>query len=213
METLAILGASGHGKVIADAALASGWGRILFFDDAWPQVNCLGPWPVIGATKQLIERQSEFDAVIIAIGDNRTRFYKAQVLRKLGIVFALIIHPRSVISPYAKIGAGSVVFAGAVLNPGSVLGEHCIVNTNATIEHDCILGDAVHVSPGANLAGCVEVGVRTWIGVGSNVKQLIKIAPDVVVGAGAVVVHDVSTKLVVGGVPAKPIMKREEASA
>lgn len=30
MKRLAILGAGGHGKVIADAALASGWEEIIF---------------------------------------------------------------------------------------------------------------------------------------------------------------------------------------
>jgi hypothetical protein len=33
---LAILGASGHGKVVADAAGLAGWDEVVFFDDAWP---------------------------------------------------------------------------------------------------------------------------------------------------------------------------------
>ena len=208
-RTLAILGASGHGKVVADAALASGWDEILFFDDAWPRVSCLGPWPVIGTTEQLIENQDIFEAVVIGIGDNSLRLSKAISLSEAGINFATVIHPRAIVSLYTKIGCGSVVFAGAVINPDSVLGDHCVVNTNATVEHDCTLEDAVHISPGANLGGGVSVGRCSWVGIGAAVKQLIHIRKNVIVGAGAVVTDDVPDNLVVVGVPAKPLLKRE----
>ena len=36
---LAILGASGHGKVAADAAEQGGWPSVAFFDDAWPGLH------------------------------------------------------------------------------------------------------------------------------------------------------------------------------
>src|SRR5690606_24126355 len=36
MIRLAILGASGHGKVVADCAELCGWSVVEFFDDAWP---------------------------------------------------------------------------------------------------------------------------------------------------------------------------------
>lgn len=203
MRTLAILGASGHGKVVADAALCTGWDDVVFFDDAWPCVKQLGNWSVVGTTEHLIEKKCEFEAAIIAIGDNTIRQAKSIVLRDAGVTFATVIHPRAVVSAYAKIGMGSVVFAGAVLNAYSLIGEHCIVNTNATVEHDCVLGDAVHVSPGSNLAGQVCVGSRAWIGLGSNVRQLIQIGSDVIVGAGSVVVKNVPNQLMVRGTPAK----------
>lgn len=36
MRKLAILGAGGHGKVVADTAECCGWEEVFFFDDAWP---------------------------------------------------------------------------------------------------------------------------------------------------------------------------------
>jgi|TARA_R110002126_G_scaffold110918_1_gene248353 sugar O-acyltransferase (sialic acid O-acetyltransferase NeuD family) len=209
MRVLAVLGASGHGKVVADAALCAGWDEVIFFDDAWPRIKSIGIWPVMGTTEQLIENVGEFEAAIIAIGDNAIRQAKSVVLHAAGVVFATVIHPRSIISTYAQIGLGSVVFAGAVLNAYSVVGEHCIVNTNATVEHDCVLADAVHISPGSNLAGQVCVGSRTWIGLGSNVRQLIHIGSDVIVGAGSVVVKNVPSQSIVWGTPAKNILERE----
>ena len=201
MRRLAILGASGHGKVVADAATAAGWDACLF-DDRWPLPE--GHWPLLGTTQHLVERLGEFDGVIVAIGDNATRLRLHRSLAAQGARLASIVHPRACISPHAELGAGSVVMAGAVVNVDARLGVACIVNTGATIDHDCQLGDGVHVSPGANLSGGVRVGDASWIGVGSCVKQGVTIGGLARVAAGAVVIHDVEDGATVLGCPARP---------
>ncbi|MFZ4801584.1 MAG: NeuD/PglB/VioB family sugar acetyltransferase, partial [Chlorobium sp.] len=163
-KKLAILGASGHGKVVADAALNSGWEEVLFFDDAWPDVSAVGVWPVVGGTRELLEQASCFDGVVVAIGSNATRLEKQSLLEQAGVPIATIVHPSAIVSAYSDIGKGSVLFAGVVVNAFSTTGRACILNTSATVDHDCLLGDAVHVSPGAHLAGGVVVGQATWIG-------------------------------------------------
>lgn len=50
----------------------------------------------------------------------------------------------------------------------------------------------------------MTVGDRSWVGIGSAVRQMIKIGSDVMVGAGSVVVSDISDACVVTGVPARP---------
>src|SRR5690554_5766067 len=112
---LAILGASGHGKVVADTALAAGWAEIVFFDDAWPQLKANSCWPVVGATCDLMARQAEFEGVIVGIGNNRIRLAKHLELSAAGARMATIVHPQATVSRYAALGAGSVVFAGAVI--------------------------------------------------------------------------------------------------
>lgn len=203
MKRLAILGASGHGKVIADMAIDSGWQEVVFFDDRHPELAKNGSWPVIGDTKALIAALSSFDGVIVAIGSNATRLHKQNELKALGASLVNIIHPNATISSHAVPGKGCVVMAGAVINIGTTLGDACIVNTGATIDHDCVLGDGVHISPGAHLAGGVVVGFCSWIGMGANVKQLVRIGANVTVGAGAVVVHDFLEPCTVAGVPAR----------
>ena len=205
MKRLAVLGASGHGAVVADAALASGWDAVSFFDDGFPSVSAIGPWRVEGLTADLLS--GRWDGVVVAIGDNRTRLEKLGQLAGAPIVS--VTHPAAVISPLAVIGRGSVVFAGVVINPLARLGEGCIVNTSSSIDHDCVLGDGVHVSPGAHLGGLVRVGAGTWIGLGAAVRHGITIGANVMVGAGAVVVADVPDGQVVTGVPAKPREVRE----
>ena len=204
MKRLAILGASGHGKVVADAALCAGWLAIEFFDDSRPPATPVGPWRVAGGTEELLGSVALFDGVIVAIGHNRTRMDKQHVLAAAGGSLATIVHPSAIVSPSATVGLGSVLCAGAIVNPFSTIGSCCIVNTGATIDHDCDLADGVHVSPGAHLGGGVRVGAASWIGVGASVRHGAVIGMNVIVGVGAAVVADIPDGVTVIGVPARP---------
>lgn len=200
---LAILGASGHGKVLADIAELTGWEKIVFFDDAWPEKINNGPWTIVGNTQSLLSSVNNYSGVIVAIGDNKIRQQKLQQLSNAGAKIITLIHPSATVSKYNQIGPGSVVIAGAVINPACIIGSGAIINTCSSVGHDCILGEAVHVCPGARLAGGTIVEDRAWVGVGSSVRQLVKIGADAVVGAGAAVVKDVPKNTTVMGVPAK----------
>lgn len=210
MKRLALLGASGHGKVVADAALAAGWNAVEFFDDAWPQRQQCGPWPVTGGSASLLARLQDFQGVIVSIGDCAVRWDKHSVLQAAGASFVTVVHPSAVVSCHAMLGAGTVVMAGAIVNIDTNVGQACIINTGATVDHDCRLGDAVHICPGAHLSGSVQVGNGSWVGVGAAVKQGIVIGERVMVGVGAVVVQTVAEGLTVVGNPAAPLRARKK---
>lgn len=205
MKRLAILGASGHGKVVADTAECCNWQIIEFFDDAWPERQSNGAWPVIGDTTVLLSSLKRFDGVLVAIGNSRIRQVKLLELQAAGARLFSLIHPTASVSRYARLGTGSVVFAGAVVNADAQIGKGTILNTGCSVDHDCLLGEAVHVSPGARLAGGVQVGDLSWIGIGASVRQLVRIGSGVMVGAGAAVVADVADGLTVAGVPARTL--------
>ncbi|MEW5942683.1 MAG: NeuD/PglB/VioB family sugar acetyltransferase [Pseudomonadota bacterium] len=205
MKRLAVLGASGHGKVVADAAELAGWNEIVFFDDAWPSRNTNGIWKVAGDTTSLLAAGGQFDGVVVAIGDNRVRLEKQNLLLERSLPVVSVIHPAAVVSRYAAIGTGSVLFAGAVVNAGAALGQGCIINTGASVDHDCVLEAGVHVSPGARLGGAVRVGKITWIGIGACVRQCVSIGAGAMVGAGAAVVSNVPDSVTVVGVPARAV--------
>jgi len=203
VKRLAILGASGHGKVVADCAELCGWESVSFFDDVWPGKQSNGAWSVIGSTECLLTRLDDFEGIFVAIGNNGVRETKLRPLFNEGVTPPVLVHPSAVVSRYAVIGAGSVLLAGAVVNAGCRIGMGAIINTGASVDHDCSLGDAVHVSPGAHLAGEVCLGDRSWMGIGSSVRQMVKIGCDVMVGAGAAVVADIPDACLAIGVPAR----------
>lgn len=205
---LLILGASGHGKVVGDCAMAAaGWGEIRYFDDRWPMLGVCGAWPVVGTGETFFVEAEAGEQAFVAVGNAATRLAFLRRLKAGGLSVATVIHPCSVISPHAMIGEGGLVVAGAVVNIDARLGLGCIINTAATVDHDCVLGDGVHVCPGAHLAGDVQVGESSWLGIGCAVCQGIHIGAGVTVGAGAVVVADVPDGLTVVGVPARPFEK------
>ena len=200
IRTLAILGAGGHGRVVADSAKEAGWSDVAFFDDnasAHAQVK------IRGTTNELFERVRSFGGVIVAFGDNRLRLSVYQRLIDAGATLTSVVHPFSFVSRAAAIGSGTVVVAGVVVNAGAQVGMACILNTGCSIDHDSVLADGVHVSPGARIAGQVRVGERTWIGIGASIRHQIVVGSDVVIGAGAAVVNDVPNGVRVVGVPAR----------
>lgn len=199
----AILGAGGHARVVADTAECCGWKDIEFFDDSWPSTQFSSHWPVVGDTQALLSRLQEYEGLIVAIGNNEVRRSKMDELINNGASLKSLIHPSAIISRYATIGTGVVVFAGVVVNAGVKVGDGTILNTGCSIDHDCLLDDCVHVSPGARIAGTVRIGHLSWIGIGACVKQSINIGSNVTVGAGAAVVNDVVDGVTVVGVPAK----------
>ena len=206
MKKLAILGAGGHGKVIADIAQASGWSNIVFYDDLNTE-KMNGAWPILGTFATLLSSLGNYDGVIVAIGNAEVRWSRQSALTNAGAIMATLIHPSSSISEYATLGPGTVVMPGAVINIGAKVGEACIINTGATVDHDCEIGYASHICPGVSLAGSVSVGSFSWIGIGSSVCQGIRIGSGVLVGAGTVVIRDVENDLKMVGNPASSISK------
>ncbi|EOX3943184.1 acetyltransferase [Vibrio alginolyticus] len=206
-RTCAILGASGHGKVVAEIAELNGYTNIEFFDDRWPGLQNVEHWPVKGNSETLLKIAAQFDLTVIAIGNNKIRLEKQNQLSTAGAKFSVLEHPRATISRHSQLDKGTVVMAGAVINPFVKVGKACIINTAATIDHDCSLADGVHVSPGCNIAGGVTIGEGSWLGIGSQVKQLISIGTGVMVGAGATVLNHVPDLQTVVGTPAQLVNK------
>lgn len=206
MKRLLILGAGGHGKVMAEAAEAAGtWQEIALLDDRHLKINGSLRWPVLGAVQDARHFVSEYADALVAVGDSALRLEWIDLLAEQGFRIPSLVHPAAWVSPSASLGDGCVVMANATLQADSKLGRGCIVNTGASIDHDCRLGDGVHICPGASLGGDVRVGAGSWLGIGCSVIQGIRIGKYVTVGAGAAVVGDIADGLTVVGVPARKI--------
>ncbi|ANU27541.1 acetyltransferase [Planococcus versutus] len=201
-DKLLIIGASGHGKVVADVALKmKKWQRVAFLDDDKTLKKSLG-LDVIGDSKDLKIYIDEWD-VFVAIGNNSIREKVQEKLEAQNANIPVLIHPNAVIGEEVEISEGTVVMAGVVINCSTKIGKCCIINTGSTVDHDNLIGDYVHISPGANLAGTVKIGKSTWIGIGSSVNNNLNISKDIIIGAGATVINDLNDSGVYVGVPVR----------
>lgn len=201
-EQVIVIGASGHGKVVADIVRRSGDTLLGFLDDNAALPPEIAGIPVLGG---IADHAKYPDAsFVIAIGNAAVR---AQIARRLdGVRWYTAIHPSAVVSALdTQIGAGSVVMANAVVNPSAHIGKHCIINTSAVVEHDGRIGDFAHISVGAKLGGTVSVGAHTWLGIGAAVSNNISICDHCTIGAGAVVIRDIEESGTYVGVPARKI--------
>lgn len=196
-----MIGAGGHGKVIADLVCRCG-DKIFGFLDDNEKADTFG-YLYLGTVSAYTTYigQASF---IIAIGDNRTR---EAIVQKLSMQTKLkwktYIHPSAQIGNEVYIGKGSVVLANSTINAYTHIGEHCIINTGAIIEHDNQIGDYVHVAPRAVLGGNVRIGKNTQVGIGAIVRNNLQIAENSLLGAGTVAVRDIRESGVYIGIPAQ----------
>jgi serine O-acetyltransferase len=95
----------------------------------------------------------------------------------------------------------SVEHHGCIVVHGStVMGDDCMIRQGVTI------GNAGPQDP----LGAPVIGNRVEIGAGAKIIGRIRIGDDAIIGANAVVVRDVPSMAVVGGVPARVIKMRSK---
>lgn len=196
MNRLIIIGASGHGKVVADIAKLIGYKDIVFLDKNTSIKECAG-FPVLGSDSLLEGLDGD---LFIAVGNSYIR--KKYMEEFCNRYFPVLIHPNAVISDSVTVGDGTVIMAGVIINPDTRVGKGCIINTSASVDHDCVIEDYSHVSVGAHLCGTVHIGKDNWIGAGTTVINNIDICSDCIIGAGAVVIHNIEDAGTYVGVPA-----------
>ena len=199
-QNVIIIGASGHGRVVADIVRCAGDRVLGFLDDRTDITQWVGA-PILGKVSDYVKYTDT--PMIVAIGNQDIR---QQITEKLeGVRWYTAIHPHSVIAADASVGEGSAVMAGCIVNSGAKIGQHCIINTGAIIEHDCRIAAYAHISVGAKVAGTVCIGKKTWVGIGATVINNLSICENATIGAGAVVVRPITQPGTYVGVPARRI--------
>lgn len=193
-----IIGASGHGKVIADIIRSNGQELAGFLDDNTELKDFEGK-PVLSPIAKHLPREGVF---LVGIGNNQIR---QRIVQKHSLEWKAAIHPQSILASMNALKEGTAVMAGAIVNPGCQVGRHVILNTGCSVDHDCQIGDFAHISPHATLCGNVTVGEGSHIGAGATIIPGITVGPWATVGAGAVVIRDVPAGARVVGNPARDI--------
>ncbi|WP_457592962.1 acetyltransferase [Hydrogenimonas sp.] len=200
-KTIAVYGASGHGKVVADIALRCGYERVLFIDDG--KNDCMN-------FESYIKKYGTSSPVALGIGDNRVRESLYRKLKAYGCEVATLVHPDSTVSKSVLLQEGTVVMAGVIVNTDAAIGKGVILNSGCIVEHDCNIADFVHISPNVSLGGAVKVGRLSHLGIGCCSIQGIEIGEECIVGAGSVVIEPIKNGVTAVGNPARIIKDADE---
>lgn len=186
MKRLLIVGAGGHGRSVAEAALASGdFDTLGFIDDAADKVSQVWDYPVWGKISDLERYRINADLAIVALGNNVLREKLCDQLLAAKFKLATILHPRSIVSPRSKIGPGTAIMAGAIIGTEAHLGTGVIVNSGAVVDHNARVHDYGHLGVNACMAGGTTLGRASWIQAGSSLGCSVEIGAGVVLPAGS----------------------------
>lgn len=166
-----IIGAGGHGKVVADAVLKEGKYELAgFADDIKSVGESVYLNHIVLCKPDEVEMLKFASGFILAIGNNKIRGDKFDKL-KAKLAPVSIVHPFTSIAADVKLGAGTVVLAGTTVNAGTTIGDNCIINSHSLIDHDCMIGNHVHVGQSVTLGSGNRVDASTHLEQGKIVDS------------------------------------------
>jgi UDP-perosamine 4-acetyltransferase len=190
-----LLGAGGHGKVIA-ALLAAAGRRIIGVCDPVLARAKICEWrgiPVLGDDSCLSKYSPEKHEVALGVGilpRSSARLEMYQKITRKGYSIPALVHPLAIVDESAIIESGAQIMAGSVVQPDCHIGKNAIVNTSASIDHDCVVGDHTHIAPGVVICGGVLIGSSTFIGASATIFPQIRIGSNCLIAAGSRVSKD-----------------------
>lgn len=141
---LVILGAGGHGQVVAElAAQTQKYNEIIFLDDDLSNPKSQGK------CSEYLQFKSEDTEMYPAFGNNEARLQWEETFEEQGIALATVQSPLAYVSPTASIAKGCIIMPFAVVNTEVVLQKATIVNVSAIVDHGCVIEAGCHIAPGA----------------------------------------------------------------
>tara|TARA_R110002126_G_C10488035_1_gene502893 strand:+ start:5736 stop:6404 length:669 start_codon:yes stop_codon:yes gene_type:complete len=201
-----LVGGGGHCHSCINSIVKSGH-NVIGIIDGYIEGDILG-FPVIGCDDDIPQLMIEHPNAefIVTVGMIKgTSALRQKLYENLVINNAVknsTVSSCAAVSPFAKIGVGSIVLEGAAINANAFIGENVIVNTGAIIEHDAYVGSHSHVSTGAIVNGGVKVGENCMIGSGAIILQAIEIVANTTIAAGSVVTKNITIAGTWVGIPA-----------
>ena len=207
-KQILILGASGHSKMIIDIIHKNKSHNIVGLIDSFKTKGqgVLG-YDIIGNVDDIPALQEKYniEGIIVGVGDNFTRYKLKNSISKISpeIKFISAIHPSAIIAEDVFIADGTIIMAGSAVNVGSKIGHSCILNTNSSLGHDSIMEDFSSLGPGSSIGGNVKIGLCSAICLKAGLNNNITIGSHTVIGAGSLVVNNISDHNLAYGVPAK----------
>lgn len=162
INKLLIVGAGGHGRCCLDIARES-YDQIAFLDDNHINKK-INDCRVIDTINNMKLYYTDYKDIFIAIGNNKLRKKLTDQANNIGFNIISLISRKSIVSKYASIDKGTVIFPGSVVESNSFIGRGCIITANTTINHDVVIEDYVLIYSNSVIRPYTLIGSYTRIG-------------------------------------------------
>ena len=146
---LLIIGAGGHGQVVAEVAEDCGYSDIVFIDDNSKRA--------IGTISDLEKFKEEYTDAFVGIGNNKLREQLLAKIKEIGFNVPVLIHPSAYVSRTCEIREGSIIEPKAIVNAHSIVCEGSIISVGSIVDHDVIVGKCCHVNSGSIVKAGAEI--------------------------------------------------------
>ena len=157
------------------------------------------------------EELDNVEAAIISVGDPKLKekIVNNIIKRYPNCEFPNIIDPSCIflVPDSIKFGKGIVLHAWCLASADVTFGDFCQFGSGLIIGHDCVLEDYVIGGIAPSIAGNTKIGRSTRLGSNTVTREHTTICNDVTLGAGSVVVKNITEPGIYVGNPAKKIVK------
>ena len=160
MKSLLILGAGGFGQMVKETAIALGYEKVMFLDDAAKDED------VIGMCCDYVLKHEDYQEAVAAFGNNKTRLFWTDKLLEEGYEVSSIVHPSAIVSPSAVLEPGCFIMQRAVVNTHTKIERAALINSGAVVDHDSCVCAGAHIGLGSVVkANCtIESGQKVEAG-------------------------------------------------
>ena len=207
---IVIIGTGAEGRIAADIFAAMGQIVLGFLETEEGRevrdLNDISVFAVAGDEDSKMVLQDEKIQYLVALGDIRRRqevYEQISGLTKRPSTNG--IHPAAWVSPYAAMGFGNLLNAGAVVNANTQIGDMNHLHSGVTVEPDVKIGNYCTLSSGVKVGANVQIADHCFIGTGAVIHPGVKLGKGCMIGAGSVVLREVEEGGTVYGNPAKPV--------
>lgn len=209
MKHLLIIGARGYGRETYNLFMdcknqLKDVECIGFLDDKKDALDSFEGYPPIISSVEKYEPKDN-DVFICALGDPKWKKHYVDIIKDKGGEFITLIHPTALITRNTSIGKGCIVGRYTYISCDITIGDHCSIGVFSAIGHDVKIGEYNHLGAYTFMGGGSEIGDCVTLHPRSNIHPRKKVGDKAIVGAGSVVIRNVSSGSTVYGNPAKKL--------
>lgn len=158
---LLVYGSTTFGRVVRVLVEECGHEFAGFIDDIHSGSEVLGAFDAVARS-----HPSGSFACINAVGYNdlAARQRVTDRVTTAGYSMPVLVHPRAIVGHDCRIGAGTMIMAGAVVDCRVEFGPAAVMWPGAVVAHDTVVGSNTFLSPNSTICGCCRIGANCFVG-------------------------------------------------